>query len=91
MFTPQVTPSPSPPCSPPGMPLPLPFPNLLGESSNVPYADIILRSSDSHEFRVQKFYVMDSSPVLRKRIMATSCYVARQEGKPHLVLKMDNS
>jgi hypothetical protein len=63
------------------------FPDLLGKYSNAPYADTILRSSDSYEFRVQKFYVMDSSPVLGKRIMATSCYVARREGKPRFFLK----
>jgi hypothetical protein len=80
------TPSPSLP----SIHFPLPFPDLLGKFSNVPYADIILRSSDSHEFRVQKFYVMDSSPALGKRIMATlRHYVARPEGKPHFFLKRD--
>ncbi|KAH9174362.1 hypothetical protein EDB89DRAFT_2149013 [Lactarius sanguifluus] len=47
------------------------LPDLLGTSSLL-HADIILRSSDSHDFQVQKFYVADSSPVLREQIMAAS-------------------
>ncbi|KAH9018787.1 hypothetical protein EDB83DRAFT_2679649 [Lactarius deliciosus] len=47
------------------------LPDLLGASSLL-HADIILRSSDSHDFRVQRFYVVDSSPVLRAQIMAVS-------------------
>ncbi|KAH9174316.1 hypothetical protein EDB89DRAFT_564870 [Lactarius sanguifluus] len=43
---------------------------LLGKFSLFTYADIILRSSDSHDFRVQKLYVVDSSPVLAERITA---------------------
>ena len=50
-------------------------PNLLGEFSLLPRADIILRSCDFHDFRVQKLYVIDSSPVLGERIMAV--------GNPH--------
>ncbi|KAI9441829.1 hypothetical protein H4582DRAFT_1935313 [Lactarius indigo] len=47
------------------------LPGLLGTSSLL-HADIILRSSDSHDFQVQRFYVVDSSPVLREQIMAVS-------------------
>ncbi|KAH9008482.1 hypothetical protein EDB84DRAFT_1596314 [Lactarius hengduanensis] len=47
--------------------------NLLGKFSLPPCADIILRSSDSHDFWVQKLYVVDSSPVLREQIMAATC------------------
>ncbi|KAH9020961.1 hypothetical protein EDB85DRAFT_442562 [Lactarius pseudohatsudake] len=43
---------------------------LLGKFSLFPNADIILRSSDSHDFRVQKLYVVDSSLVLAERIVA---------------------
>ncbi|KAH9007872.1 hypothetical protein EDB84DRAFT_1426188, partial [Lactarius hengduanensis] len=44
--------------------------HILGKFSLFPYADIILRSSDSHDFRVQKLYVVDSSPVLAERMAA---------------------
>ncbi|KAH9174311.1 hypothetical protein EDB89DRAFT_2228117 [Lactarius sanguifluus] len=47
--------------------------NFLGKFSLPPYADIILRSSDSHDFRVQKLYVVDSSPVLGEQVMAATC------------------
>jgi len=33
-----------------------------------PGADIVLRSFDSHKFHVPKLYIVNSSPVLRKRI-----------------------
>ena len=62
-----------------------PFPDLLGTFSNVSHADIILRSSDSYEFKVQKFYMIDSSPVLGKQIMAVSRHVAGPESKPHFL------
>lgn len=39
----------------------IPLPDLLRKFSHLPYADIILRSSDSHDFLVQKLYVVDSS------------------------------
>ncbi|KAH9058190.1 hypothetical protein EDB87DRAFT_1627047, partial [Lactarius vividus] len=45
-------------------------PDFLGKFSLPPCADIILRSSDSHDFHVQKLYVVDSSPVLGEQIMA---------------------
>jgi hypothetical protein len=35
-----------------------------------PGADIILRSSDSHDFRVPKLYIINSSPVLAKLVRA---------------------
>ncbi|KAH9174325.1 hypothetical protein EDB89DRAFT_565208 [Lactarius sanguifluus] len=41
--------------------------------------DIILRSSDSHDFLVQKLYMVDSSPVLRKQIMAATCHSVGSE------------
>ena len=37
-----------------------------------PGSDIILRSSDSHDFRVPKLYLVNSSPVLRKLIRTVS-------------------
>lgn len=43
----------------------------LGKFSLLPRADLILRSCDSHDFPVQKLYVIDSSPVLGEEIMAT--------------------
>ena len=49
------------------------LPDLLGKFSLPPRADIILRSSDSHDFLVQKLYVVDSSPVLGEQIMAVTC------------------
>ncbi|KAH9039989.1 hypothetical protein EDB84DRAFT_1476754 [Lactarius hengduanensis] len=45
--------------------------DFLGKFSLPPHADIILRSCDSHDFRVQKLYVIDCSPVLAERIAAT--------------------
>ena len=33
-----------------------------------PGADIILRSQDSHEFRIPKSYVINNSPILEKLI-----------------------
>ncbi|KAI9507754.1 hypothetical protein F5148DRAFT_1202454 [Russula earlei] len=40
--------------------------------SNHPHADIILRSRDSHEFKVPKVYIADSSPVLAELIQNRS-------------------
>jgi hypothetical protein len=37
-----------------------------------PHADILLRSCDSHEFRVPKMYIMDNSPSLTKSIRTAS-------------------
>jgi hypothetical protein len=42
--------------------------DLLGKFSHLPCADIVLRSSDSHDFFVQKLYIVDSSPVLGEQI-----------------------
>ncbi|KAH8983108.1 hypothetical protein EDB92DRAFT_1611605 [Lactarius akahatsu] len=50
------------------------LPDPLGKFSLPPRADIILRSSDSHDFPVQKLYVVDSSLVLGKQIMAATCH-----------------
>ncbi|KAH8985632.1 hypothetical protein EDB86DRAFT_3246377 [Lactarius hatsudake] len=50
------------------------LPDLLGKFSLPPCADIILRSSDSHDFPVQKLYVVDSSPVLGKQITAATSH-----------------
>ena len=47
---------------------PLATRNLL---LNHPGADIILRSQDSHRFRVPKIYIFNSSPILSKLIRAT--------------------
>lgn len=49
-------------------------PDLLGKFSLLPRADIILRSCDSHDFPVQKLYVIDSSPVLGEQIFATTSH-----------------
>jgi BTB/POZ domain len=50
--------------------------SLRDEPSNKlfddPDADIILRSCDSQEFRVLKLYMIKSSPVLKKLILATA-------------------
>ena len=62
-----------------------PLPDLLGKFSLLPRADIILRSSDSYDFRVQKLYVVDSSPVLGEQIMAVTCHGEGPEGEPHSV------
>ena len=59
--------------------------DFLGKFSLVPHADIILRSCDFHDFRVQKLYVTDSSPILGAQIMAavaTSCAGVALEGRP---------
>lgn len=68
------------------MPTPAPYTpstDLLGKFSNDPHADIIIRSSDSYEFRLKKFYVMDCSPVLGKQIMAVLRNVTGPECMPH--------
>ncbi|KAH9162355.1 hypothetical protein EDB89DRAFT_2026160, partial [Lactarius sanguifluus] len=56
-----------------------PGPDLLGKFSLSPHADIILRSCDSHDFRVQKLYLIDSSPVLAEQITAATCYDVEPE------------
>ena len=61
----------------------IPLPDLLRKFSHLPYADIILRSSDSHDFRVQKFYVVDSSPVLGEQIGAATCHGVGLESELH--------
>lgn len=61
-------------------------PDLLGEFSLLPRADINLRSCDSHNFPVQKLYVIDSSPILREQILATISHNVGPEppeGKSH--------
>jgi hypothetical protein len=59
-------------------------PDPLGKFSLLPCADIILRSCDSHDFPVQKLYVIDSSPFLGEQIMATTSQGAGAgpEGEP---------
>jgi hypothetical protein len=56
----------------------------LGKFSLLPHADIILRSSDSHDLQVQKSYLIDASSVLGERIMAASRHGTGPEGKPYL-------
>ncbi len=73
-ITPQATTSESPSVS---------LPDLLGKFSLLPQADLILRSSDSHEFHVQKLYVVDSSPVLEEQIAAAASCRTGPEGKSH--------
>lgn len=57
--------------------------NFLGKFCHVPHVDIVFRTSDSHDFRAQKSYVVDSSPVLGELIMAETCHGAGSEGEPH--------
>jgi hypothetical protein len=59
------------------------LPHLLEKLSLPSCADIILRSSDSHDFLVQKLYVVDSSLVLGEQIMAATCHSVGLEGEPH--------
>ena len=54
------------------------LPDLL-----LPHADLILRSSDTHDFHVQKLYVVGSSPVLEKQIAAAASDRTGPEGKSH--------
>lgn len=61
----------------------LPDLDLLRKFSLLPHADVILHSCNSHDFLVQKLYVIDSSPVLGEQIMATMSHGAGLEGKPH--------
>jgi len=48
-------------------------PAYVTQFSNHPHADIILRTRDSHEFRVPKVYIIDSSPILTD-LIRTSPY-----------------
>jgi hypothetical protein len=48
----------------------------------LPHADVILRSWDSHDFPVQQLYVINSSPILREQIMATTSHSKGPKGKP---------
>jgi hypothetical protein len=58
-----------------------------------PDADIILRSSDSREFRVIKLFIIKSSPVLDKLIQATFDHIAvpAENKKPLPALQMSES
>jgi len=52
-----------------------------------PDADITLRSSDDHEFRILKFYIIKVSPVLRKLIeSASSSHAANAPSFPTIQL-----
>jgi hypothetical protein len=54
-----------------------------------PDADIILRSSDSHEYRVPKIYIINSSPILAKLVRAapiTSNAATSGPGEPEASL-----
>lgn len=48
-----------------------PSPNFLFEYWGSGGADTVLRSHDSHHFRVPKTYIIDSSPVLKELILKT--------------------
>jgi hypothetical protein len=48
-----------------------PSPNFLFEYCGSGGADTVLRSHDSHHFRVPKSYIIDSSPVLKELILKT--------------------
>jgi hypothetical protein len=59
-----------------------------------PGSDIILRSSDSHDFRVPKLYIVNSSPVLRKLIRTVSNASRRaddEDKEVFLVVKLPES
>jgi hypothetical protein len=53
--------------SPPG-----PVVSLENLLFNFPEADIILRSRDSHEFRVLRIYIVHSSPILGEKVLLSS-------------------
>ena len=59
-----------------------------------PGADIILRSCDSHDFRVPKLYIVNSSPVLRellRTVSITSGVANGEEQEPFPVVKLSES
>ncbi|KAH9020957.1 hypothetical protein EDB85DRAFT_2152723 [Lactarius pseudohatsudake] len=66
------------------------LPDVLGKFSLPPCADIILRSSDSHDFLVQKLYVVDSSPVLGKQITAATCHSIGPDSEVPVVQVAEN-
>ncbi|KAI9450630.1 hypothetical protein BJY52DRAFT_1419496 [Lactarius psammicola] len=47
--------------------------NAITTPTKVLNTDTILRSCDSHDFRVPRHYIVDSSPVLGERIIAANC------------------
>ncbi|KAI9454467.1 hypothetical protein BJY52DRAFT_1225080 [Lactarius psammicola] len=59
-----------------------------------PGSDIILRSSDSHDFRVAHLYLVNSSPVLRdltRGVLSTSDVANLEEQEPLPVVKLPES
>jgi hypothetical protein len=59
-----------------------------------PGSDIILRSCDTHDFRVPKLYIVNSSPVLReliRRVSNTSDIPNDEEPKPLPVVELRES
>src|SRR6266404_8115565 len=69
-----MPPPPTDPGNPVLIPVGCPFFTDTDETfdSDYPDADIVLRSNDSHDFRVPKLYIVNSSKVLRKLIGSTS-------------------
>ncbi|KAI9454469.1 hypothetical protein BJY52DRAFT_1188897 [Lactarius psammicola] len=75
-----------------------PAPNMVISDETLhfdyPGSDIILRSSDSHDFRVPQLYLVNSSPVLRdliRGILSTSKIANREEQEPLPVVKLPES
>jgi hypothetical protein len=57
-----------------------------------PGSDTVLRSCDSHDFRVPKLYIINGSPVLRELIRSISSDVPNcEEPEPLLVVKLPES
>jgi hypothetical protein len=54
---------------------------MLGKFLLHPHADVVLRSGDSHDFPVQKFDIINCSPILGEQIMATTSNGEGPEGK----------
>src|SRR5579863_9962973 len=67
--------------------------DLLSEPSfEYPGADVILRSPDSHHFRVPKLYIVNSSPVLDELIRKTLGSLDDEHGEASLpVVKLPES
>ena len=66
--------------------------NFLFEYCGSGGADTVLRSHDSHHFRVPKTYIIDSSPVLKELILKTRDIPNSASGEsPHSVVQLPES
>jgi hypothetical protein len=84
------------PIIPPGAPTPESNEAVSDETFNFDYpgSDIVLRSCDSHNFRVPKLYVINSSPVLQELIRSfsnASDVLNGEEPEPLPVVKLPES